>query len=209
MRKIRICADPFPPYQYIGEDGNAAGQDYEIVYNALTAAGYEVEITIAPWSEVIEAFEKQECDALFQVQDTPERVATYRFSMKLRDAVTDVVRLRNSELEISSYEELGTCRIGLISGFANGDEIDNLPESCKMYYNGTQEIIDALYCGEIDAGVCDRGVREYLTGCDDRIVPVEKLTYRRPLYVMFHSEALRDEFNSSLQRISENMEDKK
>ena len=73
MKTIKVCADPFPPYQYVKEDGSLAGRDYDLVYGALTAMGYTVETVIAPWGEVISAFENKECDALFQVQDTPAR----------------------------------------------------------------------------------------------------------------------------------------
>ncbi|MBE6031956.1 MAG: amino acid ABC transporter substrate-binding protein [Clostridiales bacterium] len=201
MRTVKVCADPFPPYQYVQEDGSLAGSDYELVFGALTKAGYKVEAVIAPWDEVMGAFEKKECDALFQVQDTPARRAAYCFSEKLRDAVTDVVKLQGKDLAVCAYDDLKACRLGLISGFANGADIDSLPESCKRYYNGTQEILDALYAGEIDAAVCDRGVREYLTNKDEQIVPIAALTYKRPLYVMFYDGELRDAFNEALQQL--------
>ena len=206
MKTIKVCADPFPPYQYVKEDGSMAGRDYDVVCGALAAAGYDVEVTIADWSVVISAFENQECDALFQVQDTPARREAYRFSEKLRDAVTDVVKLQGNGLAIAAYDDLKNYRLGLIAGFANGDDIDSLPEGCKRYYNGTQEILDALYAGEIDAAVCDRGVREYLTDFDEKIVPVEALTYKRPLYVMFHDAGIRDDFNSGLLKLAEKTE---
>lgn len=47
MRKLKICADPFPPYQYIDKDGCVKGRDYELVAGRLHKAGYETEVCIA------------------------------------------------------------------------------------------------------------------------------------------------------------------
>lgn len=208
MKKIKICADPFPPYQYINDNGEAEGLDHELINAVFNDAGYSMDIKIAPWNEVIDAFEKKEYDALFQVQDTPERRKKYFLSYKLRDAVTDVVKVAGSGIQADSYDKLSEYRIGLIDGFANGEDIDRLPEECKIFHEDTREMIDALTAGEIDVAVCDRGVVKYLSGADEKLVPIEALTYRRPLYVMFHDRDLRDSFNASLKKFVKNEEDR-
>ena len=47
MTKIKVCADPFPPYQYVDKDGSIKGKDYELVVSRLRAAGYDPEVCIA------------------------------------------------------------------------------------------------------------------------------------------------------------------
>ena len=69
-------------------------------------------------------------------------------------------------------------------------------------------MIDSLLSGKIDVAVGDRGVVEYLSGADEKLVPIEALTYRRPLYVMFHDRDLRDSFNASLKKLVKNEEDR-
>lgn len=207
MKKIKICADPFPPYQYINEDGKAEGLDYSLVRDVLCDAGYSTDIKIAPWNEVMGAFERKEYDAIFQVQDTPERRKKYCLSHKLRDAVTDVVRLADSDIHADSYDDLAGYRIGLITGFANGEDIDRLPDECKILHESTGAMIDSLLAGKIDVAVCDRGVVKYLSGDDERIIPIETLTYKRPLYVMFHDRILRDRFDDSLKDFAQDTEE--
>ena len=68
-------------------------------------------------------------------------------------------------------------------------------------------MIDSLLSGKIDVAVGDRGVVKYLLGADENLVPIEALTYRRPLYVMFHDRDLRDRFNASLKKIVQNVEE--
>lgn len=207
MKKIRICADPFPPYQYMNEDGEAEGLDCELIRDVLRDAGFSTDITIAPWNEVMGAFERKEYEVLFQVQDTPERREKYFLSYKLRDAVTDVVKAAGSDVQADSYDDLSRYRVGLIAGFANGEDIDSLPDDCKVMHEDTREIIGSLLAGKTDVAVCDRGVLKYLMGADEKLVPIEALTYRRPLYVMFHDRGLRDSFNASLEKFVQNAEE--
>lgn len=207
MKKIKICADPFPPYQYMNEDGEAEGLDYGLIRDVLCDAGFSTDIKIAPWNEVIGAFERKEYDVLFQVQDTPERREKYFLSYKLRDAVTDVVKAAGSDVQADSYDDLSEYRVGLIAGFANGEDIDSLPDDCRVMHEDTREMIDSLLSGKIDVAVGDRGVVKYLLGADENLVPIEALTYRRPLYVMFHDRDLRDRFNASLKKIVQNVEE--
>ena len=54
MKKIKICADPFPPYQYINDNGEAEGLDHELINAVFNDAGYSMDIKIAPWNEVID-----------------------------------------------------------------------------------------------------------------------------------------------------------
>lgn len=207
MRKIKICADPFPPYQYMNEDGEAEGLDYGLIRDVLWDAGFSTDIKIAPWNEVMDAFERKEYDVLFQIQDTPERREKYFLSYKLRDAVTYVMKLADSDVQADSYDDLSRYRVGLIAGFANGEDIDSLPDDCKVMHEDTREMIDSLLDGKIDVAVGDRGVVKYLMGADEKLVPIETLTYRRPLYVMFHDRDLRDCFNVSLKKFVQNAEE--
>ena len=199
MQPIKVCADPFPPYQYQKEDGTFGGSDYEFVISRLKMAGYEPEMKIAPWSQVYQEFIDHKCQVLFQVQATPERLEKDYVSQKLRDAVTKVVTPNEKLTEIADYSDLKKYRIGIIHGFANGDEIDRLPENCKFNFLDTEDLLNGLYHGTIDCGVCDAGVLEYLQKCDSKLYEIASLTYKRPLYVMFWDKTICDKFNQSVE----------
>lgn len=199
-KKIKVCADIFPPYQYRQEDGTDTGLDYDVVIGTLQKAGYETEFFLGLWDEVSDLFESREADVLFQVQDTPERLEKYYLSDKLRDAETEVVVSGDCKENINCYGDLASLRLGVIEGFANGEEIDALPQDCKRAYGNTEAMLHGLDCGEIDAAVCDRGVKEYVSGNSGQYPAIPCLTYKRPLYVMFHEKDLRDAFNKALSK---------
>ena len=122
-------------------------------------------------------------------------------SKLLRYAETEVVTVDPKLRDLKRHAELVDYKIGVIEDFANGPEIDSLPDSCKIQYKGVEEVLEGLYKGEADCGVCDKGVKEYLRGNMDHppiLYPIESLAYRRPLYVMFRDKQHRDDFNAVL-----------
>ena len=196
MKKIKVCADPFPPYQYIDKDGEVKGRDYEIVIKKLQLAGYDPEMCIAPWNQIYKEFEHGEQDVLFQAQDSPERLEKFYFSKLLRYAVTEIVTANVELVNLKTYEDLTNYKIGVIADFANGPEIDGLPSSCKVEFADTKEILQAVSRRKVDVGVCDQGVKEYLMTKEQVLYPIKELTYQRPLYVMFHNQKQRDDFDA-------------
>lgn len=197
MTKIKVCADPFPPYQYVDKDGSIKGKDYELVVSRLRAAGYDPEVCIAEWDRIYREFQAGEQDVLFQAQDSPERLEKFYFSKRLRYAVTEIVTINADLLALKEYAGLAGYKVGVIAGFANGPEIDGLPDSCKAEYPGTAQVLQGIYDKEVDCGVCDQGVKEYLMAGLPVLYPIPALTYKRPLYVMFNQEKQRDDFDEA------------
>lgn len=197
MRKLRICADPFPPYQYIDKDGSVKGRDYDLVAERLHQAGYETEVCIAAWNQIYPQFENGDQDVLFQAQDSPERLEKFYLSKKLRDAITEVVTIQEKLKDIQNYSDLENYRLGVIADFANGPEIDELSDSCKVGYADAAGVLKGIYEGEVDFGVLDQGVKEYLMAENIALYPVSALTYYRPLYVMFREKTVRDDFDKT------------
>lgn len=188
-RVIKVGADPFPPYQYIDEDGRAAGSDYEEVSRIFQEAGYEIEVLIDEWNVVESKFLSGELDALFQVQKSPEREEKFRFSDLLRNAVTEVITA-DQELELKSYQEIADreLKLGVLKGYAYGKEIDELPLSCKQEYESSEKLLFAVAGREVDAGVFDQGVKTYMMeklGIRG-VYSIKALEFLRPLYIMYH-----------------------
>lgn len=201
MKKLRVCADPFPPYQYYDNNGQIMGSDYSRVKAALEKAGYETEFVIDSWDVIYTAFEAGDMDVLFQAQDSPERIAKFKLSDKLRNADTDILTLNPELANLENHSQLADYKIGVIKGFNNGHEIDELPSSCKVEYDGTPEVLEGLRKGETDFAIGDSGVVAYLSKEDDSFITVEKLRYSRPLYVMFNDSSIRDDFNAALKEL--------
>lgn len=197
MTRIKVCADPFPPYQYVDRDGSMKGRDYKLVVSRLRAAGYDPEVCIAPWDRIYREFQAGEQDVLFQAQDSPERLEKFYFSKMLRYAVTEVVTINPALLALKEYAGLAGYKLGVIAGFANGPEIDSLPDSCKVEFPDTAQVLQGICNREVDCGVCDQGVKEYLMAGQQVLFPIPALTYKRPLYVMFNQKKHRDDFDAA------------
>ena len=57
-------------------------------------------------------------------------------------------------------------------------------------------MLEGLGSGKVDCGICDQGVRKYLKTQVPDVYSIPKLTYQRPLYVMFRKEKHRDDFDA-------------
>ena len=200
-KSILVGADPFPPYQYYDDCGKIQGSDFERVLQAFHRAGYEIKVILEEWFKIEEALTNQKIDAAFQVQCTSERAKRYYFSNLLRDAVTEVVTGHNN-LDLKSYREIidQQLSVGVITNYAYGKDIDNIDVSLKRSFNSQQELLKAINDQVVDIGVFDKGVKEYIAQKEgfNNIFSIKNLEFNRPLYVVFNSESLRDEFNEGM-----------
>lgn len=184
---LRVGADPFPPYQYPDENGDPVGSDCQRVKELLRKAGYEARVILEEWSVLEQMLYTGELDAVFQVQKTPEREKAYFFSRLLRSAVTETVTGR-PDLTLGSLKEVPGrgLTLGIIDQYAYGGEVDSLPASCKRAYPTQEALLSAIADCQVDLGVFDKGVKEYLLErLGGKVYPLENLTFLRPLYIMF------------------------
>ncbi len=201
---IKVGADPFPPYQYYAEDGTLRGVDYDMVKKSFDYLGLRSEYIIKEWSEIQQMLERRELDVAFQVQPTPERLRRFQFSRLLRNAETQVL-CTDKSLGINSYHDIADreLSLGIVEGYTNCYEIDHLPPNLKHVYASADTLLRAITDQEVDVGVFDKGVKEFLVekhGIEGLYV-IEPLTFIRPLHVIFHSAALKDMFDRALEKI--------
>ena len=198
---LRIGADPFPPYQYYDAAGLLRGTDYETVRAAGEKAGFHMAFLLDEWGAVEQKMLAGELDAVFQVQKNPQRAARYCFSKLLRNAVTEVITA-DAGLSLAGYADIPGkgLTLGVQANYSYGDAIDSLDERCKRAYGSGEALLRAVHAGRVDAGVFDRGVKEYLmeqlhlSG----IRALEGLSFDRPLYIAFNDAAVRDAFDTWL-----------
>ena len=204
MHKLKIGADPFPPYQYYDEKGRIAGTDYEAVAKALRSAGYEFEMILDEWSSIEKMISNYKLDAVFQVQLNRERSERYYFSDLLRSAVTQTLT-GDKSLILNSCEDIKKkCLIaGVIENYSYGAHIDGIEDKFKKTYRTQEELLKDISLRAVDIGIFDKGVKEYLMGKNNikNIYSIDNLEFKRDLYVIFNDKKLRDEFNAAFQRI--------
>lgn len=200
-KQIRIGADPFPPYQYYDSQRELRGSDYEHIFSAGNRAGFEMEFEIDEWSLVEKRFFDRQLDAVFQVQKTPEREKRCLFSKLLRNAVTEIVTGK-AGITASSFSDLtkGDYRLGVIQNYAYGEPLDSLKPGLKTAYPDQESLLTAIAEKEVDAGVFDQGVKNFLMEKLNLpgIYVLSSLSFLRPLYMAFHDSEIRDAFDRCL-----------
>jgi polar amino acid transport system substrate-binding protein len=201
MKTLIIGADPFPPYQYIDEDGNIKGSDYDIVNNVVKKLKLKAEYIIDEWSIIERKLNQNEIDAAFQVQKTPEREKIYFFSNKLRDATTSIIAAKN-DTQSNNLEELleDGSKLAVINNYKYGDVIDNISQDKKITFLDLEKLIKAVDNEEVEYGVVDLGVYNYINKDEtyENVKLVDGLDFNRPLFVVFNDQELRDKFNQYL-----------
>ena len=146
MKILLIGADPFPPYQYIGNEGNIEGSDYQTIKKVVEEMGYEANFLIDEWSVIENKLILKEIDIAFQVQKTPEREKKYFFSEKLRDAVTSIASHKEnvSEKEISNLLD-NEDKLGVIRNYKYGSPVDEIEDGKKEFFDSLEELLESLF----------------------------------------------------------------
>ncbi len=203
-----VGADPYPPYQYIDEDGKLKGLDYEVIRDIIDKMGYDPLFIIKEWSVIEELLNIKKLDVVFQVTKTPEREKRYYFSEKLRDAIEVIVTSKDNVPSFTSMNEFvdyimkNNLKLGVMKGYRYGEPIDSIPERNKVPHTSTREILDSASSKQVDFGIIDLGILKYHVKRNKEkyanIKVLENLRITRPLYVVFNDPSLRDEFNKYL-----------
>ena len=203
-----VGADPYPPYQYVDDDGKTKGLDFEVIRDIIDKMGYDPIFIIKEWSVIEELLNNKRLDMVFQVTKTPEREKRYYFYEKLRDIIEVIITSKEDVLSFTSMEEFikyivgGNLKLGVMKGYRYGGPINSIPEENKIPYTSTREILDAVSSRQVDFGIIDLGILKYHVKKNREkyanIKVLENLRVIRPLYVVFNDPLLRDEFNKYL-----------
>jgi ABC-type amino acid transport substrate-binding protein len=197
--KLLIGADPFPPYQYYDDVGVICGLDYESVKKAGEKAGFTMSFVLDDWQLIETQMKNRKLDVVFQLPKTPEREKLYHFSKLLRNAATEIITANPNLANITNYEEIRTKKLsfGVMENFAYHKEVDLLDLSLKKAFKTQESLLLAIADGEVDLGVFDKGVKEFLTDklSVKSLYVLDKLTFSRPLYIAFQDAEVRDAFN--------------
>ncbi len=197
-KRVKVGADPFPPYQYYDASGELQGSDYETINKILLAMSLEPEYELDDWGEIEKKLIEKKLDVAFQVQKTPEREALYYFSNLLRNAVTTLVSTGQTLSKIDDIVSQNK-KLAVISNYKYGELIDSLPDRVKIFVKDMTEQLNFVRQGAAEFAVVDLGVFNYVSDKENNTFKVhQNVNFNRPLYVVFHDPELRDKFNDYL-----------
>lgn len=113
---VRSAAEPnYPPLSIINSDGHADGFSVELLRAALTEMGREVVFETAPWAKIKNALADGSLDVLPMVGRTPEREASYDFTIPYL-TLHGTLFIRNDNTQIHGLSDLPGQRIAVMKG---------------------------------------------------------------------------------------------
>ena len=146
----------FPPYEFVGDDGNVQGIDADIAAAIADKLGMKLEITDMEFDSLIPALQSDTIDvALAGMTVTPDRQENVDFSDSYAKGVQVIIVKDGSD--IASPDDLEGKNIGVQTG-TTGDIYctdDYGQENVKQFNNGPLAVA-ALMNGQIDCVVIDQ-----------------------------------------------------
>ena len=146
----------FPPYEFVGDDGNVQGIDADIAAAIADKLGMKLEITDMEFDSLIPALQSDTIDvALAGMTVTPDRQENVDFSDSYAKGVQVIIVKDGSD--IASPDDLEGKNIGVQTG-TTGDISctgDYGQEHVKQFNNGPLAVA-ALVNGQVDCVVIDQ-----------------------------------------------------
>lgn len=146
----------FPPYEFVGDDGNVQGIDADIAAAIADKLGMKLEITDMEFDSLIPALQSDTIDvALAGMTVTPDRQENVDFSDSYAKGVQVIIVKDGSD--IASPDDLEGKSIGVQTG-TTGDIYctdDYGQENVKQFNNGPLAVA-ALVNGQVDCVVIDQ-----------------------------------------------------
>jgi len=166
-RPILIGGDHnFPPYEYLDDEGRPTGYNVDLTRAIARETGLDVQITLKPWNEIIEALEDGEIDALQGMFYSENRDRLFDFSQPHTSLHYAVVS-RSEEADLpESLEDLAGKHIAIQQGDIMHDFLERNGISAHVEAFDSQE--DALR--EVSEGRCDSALVSRMTAlyCIDK-----------------------------------------
>ncbi|MCE4553956.1 substrate-binding periplasmic protein [Roseateles cellulosilyticus] len=78
--RLHFVTKQFPPYAFVGADGEAAGPMADLLRSVCARAGWACSVSVLPWRRAYQVIEAGGADGIFPFVDTPARHAQYAMS---------------------------------------------------------------------------------------------------------------------------------
>ncbi len=145
----------FPPFEYLGDDGNPDGFDMALIKEIGKKLGKEVRIENMEFGSLVAAIGSKIDLAIAGMTITEERLESVDFSTPYYDATQYVIALTDST--IATMDDLKGktigCQLGT-TGFAIADE--DIEDATAVGYNKAVDAVNDLINGRVDLVIIDK-----------------------------------------------------
>jgi polar amino acid transport system substrate-binding protein len=190
----RFASTEWPPYssRNMPEDGLASA----VVSAVVRREGGEASFDYFPWKRTVAAgVDDPAYVGYMPTWRSAERDKSCYFSTPISNTSTVFATLRGDPLQLRSLDDLKGIRIGVVAGFANGDDFDaQVAHGTLLLDEGLSDDINIrkLLAGRIRVVVIEKHVLQHLLATGEfsaadreRVLIAEHLVRDRPVYICF------------------------
>lgn len=162
----------FPPFEYIGDDGEPDGFDIALIKAIGEKLGMEVRIENMEFASLVAAIGNKIDLAIAGMSVMPDREDAVDFSDSYYEAVQNVIVLADST--IASAADLENKTIGVQMGTTGQYTAEEIPGVTVQAYNKGVDAVNDLINGRVDAVIIDRNPAKVFAGkFEGQIVALE------------------------------------
>lgn len=148
----------FPPFEYIGDDGNPDGFDVALIKAIGEKMGMKVVIQDMEFDSLVSSIGGKIDVAIAGMTVTEERKATVDFSDSYYEAVQSVIVPKGSA--IATAEDLKNLKIGVQLGTTGEFIADEIEGASVSAYNKAVDAVNDLNNGRVDCVIVDKNPAE-------------------------------------------------
>ena len=153
---LKITGSSWAPY--VDTESVHNGFAMALVSAALTRAGYEAEVTIAPWPGALDATVAGTYDVIAAIWYREDRAETLAFSEPFIDCEIALIKLASTDFRFEGLDSLVGLKIGVVDDYAYSRQAIDRSGFDILSSTSVAESVAKLRTGEIDIVVADRRV---------------------------------------------------
>ncbi len=144
----------FPPFEYVGDDGQPDGFDIALIKAIGEKMGYEVVIENMEFASLIGAIGTKIDVAIAGMTIDEERLQSVSFSDPYYDAIQYVIVPEGSDIECA--EDLEGKKIGVQLGTTGDYAVEEIEGATAAQYNKGVDAVNDLLNGRVDCVIIDK-----------------------------------------------------
>ncbi|KPJ90219.1 MAG: hypothetical protein AMJ53_14435 [Gammaproteobacteria bacterium SG8_11] len=161
--ELKLVADEWPPFTSEKQGQRIA---VDLVQTALQNASVDAKVHIVAWQEVLSGVKAGKYDAIVGAWKTPEREQYLLFSRPYMENRIMLIGRQDNKIEFGNIAQLKGKNVGVVSGYAYGDEINNNNDIKKIPDVTDADNIKKLLKNEVDFILADslvaQAIKEHL-----------------------------------------------
>lgn len=155
-KPLKVAGSVWPPF--IVDKGAEKGAATALVAEILKRAGYETNISIETWPRTLEGTSAGIYDVIISAWYTKEREKHFQYTDPYFVNTIQFVKRKSIPIEFRNYQDLKGLVIGVVNGYAYGDEFDQAQGILKLPSNHLIQNLLKLQQGRIDLTLGDKWV---------------------------------------------------